>query len=214
MLSTVVSQPRSISILILYLAVLIRSNIPHRQIDLRSDTVTRPTLQMRQAMAEALVGDDVFGDDPTVIQLETKISKMFDKEASLFFPTGTMSNLAATMSWCGSRGSEMIVGDESHIYIYEQGGSAQIAGVSSRALPNLYDGTIDIDRIKNAIRSSNIHFPVTELLSLENTHNMCGGKCLPMGYLAAVSEVTKSRGIPIHLDGARIWRVFYIITNF
>jgi threonine aldolase len=176
-----------------------------KAVDLRSDTVTRPSLAMRTAMFEAEVGDDVFGDDPTVQILEDKVSKMFEKEAALFFPTGTMSNLAATMSWCSSRGSEVILGDKSHIFLFEQGGSAQIAGVSSRTLPNNPDGTIDIDQIEEAIRRPNIHFPMTELISIENTHNFCGGRVLPNGYVNSLSALAKQKGIPLHLDGARIW---------
>ena len=143
-------------------------------IDLRSDTVTRPTGKMREAMSNAIVGDDVFNADPTVIKLEERIALLLNKEASLFVPSGTMSNLIATMVWCDKRGSEMILGDQSHIHIYEQGGSAQIAGVSQRTLPNLIDGTIDLNLIEQAIRPSNIHFPTTELIAIENTHNMCG----------------------------------------
>lgn len=156
-------------------------------------------------MFEAEVGDDVFGDDPTVHRLENKLSKMFEKESALFLPSGTMSNLAATMSWCGKRGSEMILGDSSHMILYEQGGVSQIAGVLPRTIPNQRDGTINLDSIEKAIRQNNIHFPVTELIALEDTHNFCGGRVLPKGYLEAVSAIAKSRDIAVHLDGARIW---------
>ena len=176
-----------------------------RMIDLRSDTVTKPTAAMRTAMFDAEVGDDVFGDDPTVHLLENKLSLMFEKESALFFPTGTMSNLAATMSWCGTRGSEIILGDSSHMFLYEQGGVSQLAGVLPRTIMNERDGTINIDSIDKAVRQSNIHFPVTELIALEDTHNFCGGRVLPKGYLDAVSTVAKSRNIAVHLDGARIW---------
>ena len=175
------------------------------KIDLRSDTVTKPTPAMRTAMFESEVGDDVFGEDPTINGLETRIAKLFQKEASLFFPTGTMSNLAATMAWCNTRGSEIILGDSSHIFLYEQAGASQIGGVSPRPLPNNADGTIDIDRIEEAIRGNNIHFPTTSLITLENTHNFCGGKVLPVGYMEAVRDLGKQRDMPIHLDGARIW---------
>ena len=174
-------------------------------VDLRSDTVTRPTLAMRTAMFEAVVGDDVFGDDPTVHILEKKLAVMFEKESALFFPSGTMSNLAATMSWCGSRGSEMILGDSSHMFLYEQGGVSQIAGVLPRTISNERDGTINLESIEKAVRQNNIHFPVTELIALEDTHNFCGGRVLPKGYLEAVSSFAKSRDIALHLDGARIW---------
>lgn len=174
-------------------------------VDLRSDTVTRPNLAMRTAMFEAVVGDDVFGDDPTVHILEKKLAVMFEKESALFFPSGTMSNLAATMSWCGSRGSEMILGDSSHMFLYEQGGVSQIAGVLPRTISNQRDGTINLESIEKAVRQNNIHFPVTELIALEDTHNFCGGRVLPKGYLEAVSSFAKSRDIALHLDGARIW---------
>ena len=182
-----------------------------RNVDFRSDTVTKPSQKMRKAMSEALVGDDVLGDDPTVYELESKIALAFNKEASLFMPSGTMANLAAIMGWCGSRGSEMICGHQSHTYLYEQGGYAQIAGVSSRVLQNNPDGTIDIDSIEESIRPTNIHFPTTELVTLENTHNMFGGVCLPDGYLPAVKAICARRGLPLHLDGARIWYVCFLI---
>jgi threonine aldolase len=160
---------------------------------------------MRTAMFEAEVGDDVFGEDPTIQILENKLSHMFQKENALFFPSGTMSNLAATMSWCGKRGSEMIMGDCSHTLLYEQGGVSQLAGVVPRSMKNERDGTIAVDSIEKAIRQSNIHFPVTELIALEDTHNFCGGRVLPRGYLETVGALAKSRGIKVHLDGARIW---------
>ena len=137
-----------------------------RQVDLRSDTVTKPTPEMRKAMSEAEVGDDVFCDDPTVIRLETLIAQKFNKEAALFFPSGTMCNLVSIMTHCTVRGSEVILGNKCHIYIYEQAGIAQIAGVGSCVLPNEDDGSIDVLAIENAIRVPNIHFPVTELVAL------------------------------------------------
>lgn len=181
-------------------------NIPHKRIiDLRSDTVTLPSLAMRTAIFNAEVGDDVYGEDPTVHKLEKKLSTMFNKEAALFFPSGTMSNLAATMSWCGSRGSEMIVGDSSHLFLYEQGGISQLAGIMPRTIANNRDGTINLESIEHAVRQNNIHFPVTELIALEDTHNFCGGRVLPKGYLEAVGSFAKSHDIKVHLDGARIW---------
>ena len=178
-----------------------------RTIDLRSDTVTRPSEAMRKAMYEAEVGDDVFGDDPTVIALEKRVATMFDKEAALFFPSGTMSNLAATMCWCPGRGAEMILGQHSHMFLYEQGGAAQIAGVSPMALPNEADGTIELSVVERAIRADNIHFPRTSLIAIENTHNFCGGSVLPAGYVESLASLAKCRGlaIPVHMDGARIW---------
>lgn len=174
-------------------------------VDLRSDTVTKPTTLMRQAMSEAEVGDDVFGDDPTVIKLEKEVASLFGKEASLFFPSGTMCNLVSVMTHCTKRGSEVILGSKCHIHIYEQAGIAQIAGVGSCVLPNLDDGTIDVKAIEEAIRTPNIHFPVTELIALENTHNYCGGKVLSKDYLKSVHVLSQRKNIPIHLDGARIW---------
>lgn len=178
---------------------------PQRVIDLRSDTVTKPSSLMRKVMFEAEVGDDVFEEDPTVNKLEHRVATMFGKESSLFLPTGTMSNLAATMAWCGSRGSEAIVGSSSHIYLYEQSNIAQIAGVSPHVLPNQLDGTIDLNLIERGIRANNIHFPVTELISIENTHNYCGGRIIPSTYLESLYQLAKSNNIPVHLDGARIW---------
>jgi threonine aldolase len=176
-----------------------------RMVDLRSDSVTRPTEAMRSAMFNAEVGDDVLGDDPTVSLLESKLSLMFEKESALFFPSGTMSNLAATMSWCGKRGSEMILGDSSQMFVKEQGGISQLAGVLPRCLNNNQDGTISLGSIEKSIRQNNIHFPVTELVALEDTHNICGGRVLPKGYLEAVGTLTSSQNIKLHLDGARIW---------
>jgi threonine aldolase len=156
-------------------------------------------------MYEAEVGDDVFQEDPTVNKLEKRVASMFNKEASLFMPTGTMANLVAAMSWCGRRGAEAIVGDCSHMYLYEQSNLANVAGVSPRALPNRADGTVDLEGIEAAIRASNIHFPETSLICLENTQNYCGGRVLPSNYIEAVSVVAGRRDIPLHLDGARIW---------
>jgi threonine aldolase len=181
------------------------SSLLKRIIDLRSDTVTKPTASMRKAMFAAEVGDDVYNEDPTVILLENRMAEMFGKEKSLFFPTGTMSNLAAVLSWCQRRGSEMILGDKSHIHVYEQGGVSQLGGVATHNLPNRYDGTMDLDAVASSIRSSNIHFPVTDLICIENTHNVCGGRVLPMSYVNALSQLCKTNSIPLHVDGARIW---------
>jgi threonine aldolase len=176
-----------------------------RTIDFRSDTVTRPTLDMRQAMFDAHLGDDVYQEDPTVSQLEEKIARMFGKEKALFFPSGTMANLAACMSWCGRRGSEAIVGDKSHLLIYEQGGISQLGGISTKSLPTEFDGSFDLDRVEQAIRKDNIHFPTTELIAIENTHNLCGGRVVPKIFMEDLAKIAKDHHIPIHLDGARIW---------
>jgi len=174
-------------------------------VDLRSDTVTRPSDEMRRAMAEAVVGDDVFGDDPTVKVLERRVAGLFKKEASLFFPTGTMSNLTAALVWCPGRGSEMIVGDNSHMFLFEQAGAAQFGGISPRTVVNNPDGTMDLAAIRAAIRDDDVHEPVTRLICVEDTHNACGGRVLPISFLQELHVLSLEVGIPIHLDGARVW---------
>ena len=174
-------------------------------IDLRSDTITKPTMDMRQAMYEAAVGDDVFGEDPTMNALEYRIARLFQRKSALFFPSGTMSNLTAVLAWCSRRGSEVIVGDKSHMFLFEQSGMAQFGGVSPRTIPNLEDGTMDLDELRAAIRDTDIHEPTTTLICIENTHNVCGGKILPMEFMKKISSLGKEKKIPIHLDGARIW---------
>jgi threonine aldolase len=174
-------------------------------VDLRTESVIKPTKSMRKAMMDAEVGDDVYGEDPTVNILQDRIAKMFGKEKALFFPSGTMSNLAAVLSWCQRRGSEMILGDKSHIHIYEQGGVSQLGGVATHNLPNNFDGTMDLDKIVSSIRSPNIHFPVTDLICIENTHHVCGGRVLPLSYVNDLSQLCRRNNIPLHMDGARIW---------
>jgi threonine aldolase len=179
-----------------------------RVIDLRSDTVTKPTREMRQAMATAVVGDDVYQEDPTVFQLERRVASMFHKEAALFFPTGTMANLTAVMAWCPKRASEIIVGHKSHIFLYEQTGACQYGGISMRTVTNLPDGTMDINEIQNSIREEDIHEPETCLICVENTHNACGGKVLPITFLHRLKQLCDTQSpnkIPIHIDGARLW---------
>jgi len=170
-------------------------------IDLRSDAVTRPNNVMRKRMSEAIVGDDVFGDDPSVNELESKIALSFAKESALFLPSGTQANLVATMTWCGQRDSSILLGEHSHMFLFEQSGISQIAGVLPRSLKNEEDGTIDLNDIATSLRDSLI----TNLVAIEDTHNYCGGRVLPMGYLNRLSELTRERAIPLHLDGARIW---------
>ena len=175
-------------------------------VDLRSDTVTTPTPSMRKAMAAAEVGDDVFGDDPTVHAVERRIASMFEKEGALFVPTGTMGNLIAIMAHTWERGSEYVVGDAAHVYIFEQGGAAQFGGAHPRALATQPDGTIgDAATVCAAIRTSDQHFPITRCVALENTHNLMGGKVLPMDYTTSISEAVHDRGVAMHLDGARVW---------
>lgn len=173
-------------------------------IDLRSDTITKPTPAMRRAMAEAEVGDDVLGDDPTVKRLEALAAERLGKEAALFVPSGTMGNLVCLLTHCG-RGDEVILGDQAHTYIYEQGGSSAVGGIHPRPLPNRPDGTLDLDAIEAAIRPDDPHQPRTRLIALENTHNRCGGAVLPVSYMQAVGELARRRGLKVHLDGARIF---------
>jgi threonine aldolase len=173
-------------------------------IDLRSDTVTKPTPAMRKAMAEAEVGDDVYGEDPSVNRLEAMVAEMLGKEAAVFVSSGTMGNLVSVLSHCG-RGDEMILGDRAHIFRSEQGGAAALGGIQPHTLPNQPDGTLDLHQIDAAIRSDNEHFPITKLICLENTHNFCGGRVLPVTYMDAVGELAHTRGLQLHVDGARLW---------
>ena len=172
-------------------------------IDLRSDTITHPTPAMRAAMAAAEVGDDVFGDDPTVNRLEEMAAARVGKEAGLFVASGTMGNLVSLLAQCG-RGDEVIVGDQAHTYYYEQGGMAALGGIHPRALRNQPDGTLDLDEVAAAIRDpNNPHYPRTRLITVENTHNRCGGTPLPVEYMAALGKLARAYGLRVHLDGAR-----------
>lgn len=172
-------------------------------IDLRSDTVTRPSMNMRAAMASAEVGDDVYGEDPTVNALQKSVASLFGKEAALFVPSGTMGNLIGVLSHCRSRGEEIILGHKCHLLLYEQGGVAQIGGVHPRTVWNQKDGTMNLDDLAGAIRDEDPHYPRTRLICLENTHNACGGKVLPRAYLSDVRALATENGIGVHLDGAR-----------
>ncbi len=173
-------------------------------IDLRSDTVTQPTKAMRQAMAKAEVGDDVFGEDPTVNKLQEMGAEKLGKEAGLFVPSGTMGNLAAILAHCG-RGDEVILGDKAHTFLYEAGGISALGGVHSHQLPNQQDGTLLLQDIEAAIRSADAHQPISRLVCLENTHNRCGGVALTAGYTHAAGDLAHERGLLLHLDGARIF---------
>ena len=173
-------------------------------IDLRSDTVTRPTPAMREAMFRAELGDDVFGDDPTVNRLQELAAARLNKEAALFVPSGTMGNLAAVLAWCG-RGDEAIVGDKAHMFLYEAGGLSALGGVHSCQLRNQPDGTLSLDALRAAIRPDDIHHPVTRLIALENTHNRCGGVVLTPAYTQAVGDLAREQHLNLHLDGARIF---------
>jgi len=173
-------------------------------IDLRSDTVTEPTPEMRQAMAEAEVGDDVFGDDPTVHRLEEMAADRMGKPAAVFVASGTMGNLAAVLSHC-QRGDEIILGDQSHTYLNEAGGVSALGGVHSRAIPDQPDGTLRVEDIQAAIRVNDEHYPISRLIVVENTHNLMGGTALSPKYMDSVSAIARERGLKIHLDGARIF---------
>ncbi|XP_022142947.1 probable low-specificity L-threonine aldolase 1 [Momordica charantia] len=178
-----------------------------RIVDLRSDTVTKPTEAMRAAMASAEVDDDVLRNDPTALRLETEMAKIMGKEAALFVPSGTMGNLISVLVHCEVRGSEVILGDNSHIHIYENGGIATIGGVHPRSVKNNRDGTMDLDLIEAAIRDprGEIVFPTTRLICLENSHANCGGRCLSVEYTDRVGELAKKHGLKLHIDGARIF---------
>ena len=175
-----------------------------RIIDLRSDTVTQPTPAMRRAMADAEVGDDVFGEDPTVNRLEKMAAELLNKEAALFVASGTMANIACQLTHCG-RGDEVILGDQSHAFFYEQGGTAALGGIHPRTIPNQYDGTLAFPDIEAAIRTDDIHFPRTKLLALENTHNRCNGNPINVDYMNSVAEIAQNHGLKIHVDGARLF---------
>jgi len=174
-------------------------------IDLRSDTVTLPTPAMRQAIAEAELGDDVYGEDPTVNRLEALAAERLGKEAAVFVPSGTMANLACLLSHC-ARGDEAIMGDMAHTFLFEAGSSAAVGGIHPRTVPNQPDGTLDLGDVKAAIRDpQNEHYPRTRLICLENTHNRCGGAVLTPEYTRAVCQLAQRHGLAVHLDGARVF---------
>lgn len=172
-------------------------------IDLRSDTVTHPTPEMRVAMASAVVGDDVFGDDTTVIRLEEFAADLLGYEAGLFVASGTMGNLVALLTHC-ERSSEAIVGDKSHVFLHEVGGMAALGGIQASKIPNQPDGTLKLEDIEGAIREDDVHHPRTRLICLENTQNSCGGVPLTPSYMNSVTEIARAHGLKVHLDGARL----------
>lgn len=173
-------------------------------IDLRSDTVTQPTAAMREAMAAAPVGDDVYGEDPTLNALEALAADMLGKEAGLFVTSGTMGNLTSVLAHCG-RGEEMILGKQAHIFRYEAGSAAAYGGVHPNTLQVRPDGTMDLDEIRAAIRPDNIHCPPTRLICLENTHGGVMGAPVPASYTRAVAEIAREHDLKLHIDGARIF---------
>ncbi len=172
-------------------------------IDLRSDTVTHPTKSMRSAMAEAIVGDDVWGDDPTVNSLQELAAELMGKESALFVASGTMANLVSILTHC-QRGDEIITGNESHIFYNEVGAASAVAGVQVNTVINDTRGMMDLNNIKSAIRGDNIHFPTTGLVCIENTHNRCNGGLLTKQDISDIAHISHSHEIPVHMDGARI----------
>ncbi len=172
-----------------------------KMVDLRSDTVTRPTAAMLDAMLSAPVGDDVFGDDPTVNRLQHRIAEMLGMEAALYFPTGTQSNLCALMSHC-ERGDEYIVGQNAHTYRYEGGGAATLGSIQPQPLAHAADGTLPLADIEAAIKPDDHHFARTRLLALENT---LGGRVMPLHYLQEATTLARAHGLATHLDGARLF---------
>ncbi|CEM00858.1 unnamed protein product [Vitrella brassicaformis CCMP3155] len=173
-------------------------------IDLRSDTFTQPTQEMREAMYSAVVGDDVWDEDPTVHHLQATAAALFGKEDSLFVPSGCMGNLVCVGAHCTGRGEEVLLGNLCHIHVYEQGNISSLLGVHPRTVPNLPDGTLCLDALEAGIRTDNLHYPITRLICLENTHNKCGGRVLTVAYMQQVHQIAKKHGLKVHVDGARI----------
>ena len=174
-------------------------------IDLRSDTVTMPSKEMKQFMFNAPLGDDVYGDDPSINALEEKASAIFGKESSLFVPSGTMANLISVLTHC-NRGDEIILGNKSHIFVYEAGGVSVFGGIHSHQLINNEDGTINIEDIKNSIRNpKDSHHPKSKLVCLENTHNICYGAPIEKKYFNNVKKIVDQNNLQLHIDGARIF---------
>jgi len=169
-------------------------------IDLRSDTVTRPSDAMRLAMSRAEVGDDVYGDDPSVNLLEQEAAELTGKEAALFLPTGTQANLVALLTHC-QRGEEYIVGQKAHNYLFEAGGAAVLGSIQPQPIDAAADGTLPLDVVASVIKPDDVHFARTKLLCIENTHN---GKVLPLDYLQQAWVFTREKGLALHVDGARI----------
>jgi threonine aldolase len=175
-----------------------------KTIDLRSDTVTLPTETMREAIFNAELGDDVFGEDPTTNRLEKMAAERMGKEAALMVASGTMGNLVCVLTHC-RRGEEAILGDQSHTFLYEAGGISAVGGIHPHTVVNQPDGTIQLEDIEAAIRSNNVHFPRSRLICLENTHNRCYGSALTPQYMKAVAKLAADNNLNVHLDGARIF---------
>jgi threonine aldolase len=176
-----------------------------KTIDLRSDTVTLPTDEMREAIARAELGDDVYGEDPTVNQLERIAASMMGKEAAMLVPSGTMGNLAAILAHC-ARGTKAVLGSQAHTYVYEAGGAAALGGVVMTPIQNNPGGELDLDQLRDELeRPPDEHFAPPALVALENTHNLCSGAAVDLSHTAVVSEMAHSHSLPVHLDGARIF---------
>jgi threonine aldolase len=173
-------------------------------VDMRSDTVTQPTDEMRRAMASAEVGDDVYLEDRTVQNLQERSAEMMGKAAGLFVPSGTMGNLIAVLAQC-QRGDEVIMGDLGHTFLFEGGGISALGGVFPHTLRNQPDGTLDKEALKGAIRPDDVHHPRSRMVIVENTHNRCGGVVLPVEYTTWVGEFAHEHKIALHIDGARIF---------
>lgn len=175
-----------------------------REVDFRSDTVTHPSPEMRRAMAEAELGDDVFGDDPTLNRLEAMAAERLGKEAAVFVASGTMGNLVSILTHA-QRGDEIIIGDKAHIFRSEAGGASALGGVAYNTIRNDERGLFDLDELEGAIKPPNVHFTRTAMIGIENTHNACGGAPLTAGDTKAVADIARRHGIPLHIDGARIF---------
>ena len=173
-------------------------------IDLRSDTVTHPTAEMREAMASAAVGDDVYGEDPTINALQELAAEMLGKEKAMFVSSGTMGNLSATLARC-ARGEEVILGNLSHIFLMEAGGIAALGGVHPWPIENQADGSLALDAVRDAIRADDPHYPITRMIGLESTHNRCRGAAFSLEFGQAVRSIADEHGLLMHLDGARLF---------
>ena len=174
-------------------------------IDLRSDTVTLPTPAMREAMARAELGDDVYGEDPTVNRLERMAAEIVGMEAAMLVPSGTMGNLAAMLTHC-ARGTKALLGSQAHTYVYEAGGAAALGGVVMTPIRNTDNGELDLDELRDELeRPPDAHFAQPALVALENTHNLCAGAAVELSHMAAVAELARAHRLPVHLDGARIF---------
>ena len=173
-------------------------------IDLRSDTMTQPTEVMREAMASAVVGDDVFDEDPTLHRLQEAAADKLGKEAALFMPSGTMGNLVSLLTHC-ARGDEVILGDRSHIFLNEVGGLSALGGIHPRTVANRDDGTLPLESVETAIRHGDLHYPPTRVICLENTHNYCYGSPLTPQYMDSIANLAANYSLKVHLDGARIF---------